>query len=125
MHFPMTMLIKPGNGPFMSFFDCFKTIVTKMATGQWFDICETNNDKKHIRNIYIICKIIIIVSYKIAENVPFIGEFQKMCNKININHSPSQYWLENNQYSSMYRLQALDIIMNIRAPLEVSFDCIW
>ena len=36
-------------------------------------------------------KIIIKVQYKIAENVPFIVQYNENYNKINIEHSPSQY----------------------------------
>ena len=68
-----------------------------MATDHYFENCETNNDKGHTRNLCIICKVIIIDQYKIGENVPFIDPFDEICNKININHSPSQYWLENKQ----------------------------
>ena len=78
---------------FMSFFDCFKKIVTEMTTDHWFKICETNNYKGNIRNIQINYTMIIIVQYTIAENVPFIVQFHENCNKINIDHSPTRYWL--------------------------------
>ena len=68
-------------------------IVTEMTTDHWFKFFGGNNDKQHIRNVQIKYMIIIIVQYKIAENVPFVVQPFKNYNKININHSPYQYWL--------------------------------
>ena len=46
-----------------------------MTTDHWFGFFKKNDDKWHIRNIYIKCTIIIIVQYTIAENVPLIVQF--------------------------------------------------
>ena len=59
----------------------------------WFENCGLNNDKGHVRHIQIKCTIIIIDQYIIAENVPSIVQFHKICNKNNTNDSPSRYWL--------------------------------
>ena len=64
-----------------------------MTTDHWFEICDKNDDKRHIRKIKIKYTIIIIVQYKITENVPCIVQPHKNDNKINIYHSPSQYWV--------------------------------
>ena len=64
-----------------------------MKTDHWFEICEKNDYKWHIINIQIKYKIIIIVQYKMAENVPIIVQSHKNYNKINIDHSPYQFWL--------------------------------
>ena len=49
--------------------------VIEITADHWFEICDTNNYKGHIRNIQIKCTIIIIVQYKTAENVPYIVQF--------------------------------------------------
>ena len=64
-----------------------------MTTEQCFKICEKNDDEWHIINIKIKHTIIIIVQYTIAENVPFIVQSHENYNKINIDHSPSRFWL--------------------------------
>ena len=63
----------------------------EMSIDHLSEICKTNNDKVHIRNICIVCMIIIVVQYTMTENVPFIGQFHENCNIIIIFHSPSQY----------------------------------
>ena len=65
-------------------------------TDHWFEIWEKNNDKGQIRNIQIKCTIIIIVQYKITENISFVVQSHENY-KIDINHTPYQYWLWNNQ----------------------------
>ena len=54
-------------------------------------------------------------------NVPFIGKFHNNCNIININHQPSQYLLDNNQWSSLFCLQAFNMVTNNRALLQERF----
>ena len=44
-----------------------------------------------MKNIQIKYYIIIVVQYTIAENVPFVVQFQNIYNTINIYHSPSQF----------------------------------
>ena len=45
-------------------------------------------------------KIIIIVQYKIAENVPFVVQSQEIYNKFNIDHSSSQISLQNRTFGA-------------------------
>ena len=52
-----------------------------MTTKKLFEICDTNNDKVHIRNIQIKCTNIIIVLYTIAEHVYFVVQSQKIAIK--------------------------------------------
>ena len=59
----------------------------------WFKNCERNDEKLHIRNIYIKYKIIIIVQYKIAEYVAFVVQSHNNYNKRYIDHLPSQFSL--------------------------------
>ena len=40
---------------------------------------------------------LIIVQYTIAENVPFVVQYNENYNIININYSPSRFLLYNNQ----------------------------
>ena len=56
-----------------------------------FNFFEKNDDKGHIRNIYIKFTIIIIFQYTIAENLPYIFQFHENCNEINIDHLPFRY----------------------------------
>ena len=47
-------------------------VVREMTRDDWFGNCEKNDDKWHIRNIQMKYKIIVIVQYKIAEDVYFV-----------------------------------------------------
>ena len=67
-------------------------IVTEMTRDDWFENFKKNEDKWNIRKIQIKYKIIIIVKYTIAEDVAFVVQSNKNCNKINIDHSPSQFF---------------------------------
>ena len=49
--------------------------MTEMTTYYWFEICEQKHFKGHVRKILIKCTIIIILQYTIAQNVPFIVQF--------------------------------------------------
>ena len=64
-----------------------------MTRDHWLEICDDNDDKWHIGKINIKNKIVIIVEYTIAENVPFVVQSHKNYNKINIDHSPSLFLL--------------------------------
>ena len=68
-------------------------IVTEITRYHWFEICDKNYYKWHIRNIHTKYIIIIIVHYTIAEDLDFVVQYHESYNKININHSPSQFSL--------------------------------
>ena len=68
-------------------------IVTEITRDGWFGICDKNDNKLHLRNMHIKYKIIFIVQHTIAEYVPFVVQYHKVYNKININHSPYWFWL--------------------------------
>ena len=68
-----------------------------MTTYHWIEICDKINDNGHIINIKIKYTTIIVVQYTIAKDGPFIVQFYENASKININHSPLQYLLYNNQ----------------------------
>ena len=70
-----------------------RKIVTETTRDHWFEIGDNNDDKWHIRKKQIKYKIVIIVEYTIAENVPFVVQSHKNYNKINTNHSTSWFWL--------------------------------
>ena len=60
---------------------------------EWFDNCEINDDKWHIRNILVEYKIIIVVQNTIAEDVALVVQSHKNYNKQYINDLPSQFSL--------------------------------
>ena len=52
-----------------------------------------NDNKWQIRNIHIKYKIIIIIQYTISWDVDFVLQSHENDNKINIDNSPSKFWL--------------------------------
>ena len=65
-------------------------VVREMTRDDWFGNCEKNDDKWHIKNIHIKYNIIIILQYKIVEDVAFVIQSNRNNNKMNIYHSPSR-----------------------------------
>ena len=82
----MLVYTKIGNETLCNYLTSLK-IMTEMKTNHLYEICERDDDRLHLRTIKY--KIIIIVQYTTAENVPFIFHYHKNYNKSNINHSPS------------------------------------
>ena len=62
--------------------------MTEITTDTLLHFFQKSDDKVFIRNIYIKCTIIIIVQHTIAEILPFIVQYHKTCNKINIYPHP-------------------------------------
>ena len=90
--------------------------------------CDINTKKSLIRNLWeqnIEYKNSVIIQYTIAENIPFVIQYHKSYNTININKSSTLCVMYNNQESSVYRLQALNRVNNnralfgVRSPIEI------
>ena len=88
----MLVYIKIGKWTLYNSLNASK-IVREMTRDDWFENCETNDEKWHMRYIQIKYKIIIIVQYTIAEYVAFVVKYNENYNKNNIDHSPSWFLL--------------------------------
>ena len=71
--------------------------MTEITIDHWFKIYETNDDKWYIRNIHIKVLYYHHSSIYNKRNVAFSVQSQENYNKINIDPSPSQLSVYNNQ----------------------------
>ena len=77
----------------MEHFGFFQKLWQKITRNHWFGIYEKKNNTWHFNIKHNKNKFIIIFQWTIAHNVPFVDPSHKNKNWININHSPSLFWL--------------------------------
>ena len=93
LNFPMLVWFEIENRILCIYLTNSKQLWQKLQRINDSSFFYNSYDKVFKRNIQIKCTNIIIVQYTIVEHLPFIVQSHQICNKINIYHSPSQYWM--------------------------------